>query len=70
MRLKARILIEIDTRDFVDATGHKKKIEDIFKIVKGRYRQASLDFRQPFADARAASGPLRHYTGRMCEYEE
>lgn len=69
MRLTARISIDIDARDPVATLGHEKILEGIFSTVKDRYPQASLEYRQSDA-AQPRTPPLRHYTGRMCEYDD
>lgn len=73
MRLRAQIVIDIDARDFSDAATHEEKVAEIYALVRKEYGQAHLEFRQRRQRPRRIEEQtqhLRHYTGRMADYEE
>jgi hypothetical protein len=73
MRLRAQIVIDIDAGDFSEAAGHQKRLERLFQAVRSEYDQAHLEFRQRRQRTLRTGAPaegLRHYTGRMAEYEK
>jgi hypothetical protein len=71
MRLRAQITVDIEVRDFAEAASHQKEVENMFGLVKARYEQAVLEFRQRRERVRRQPNDerLRHYTGNMSEYE-
>lgn len=73
MRLRAQIVIDIDAGDFSEAASHQQRLERLFEAVRVEYDQAHLDFRQRrqrTLRTRASAEGLRHYTGKMAEYEK
>ena len=73
MRLQARIRIDIEAADSVDATTHQQRVAQLYELVRGAYDQAQLDFhrRQRRTLRRHIPvGPVKHYTGCMSEYDE
>jgi hypothetical protein len=73
MRLRAQIVIDIEARDFSDAASHEEKVAQIYDLVREQYGQAHLEFRQRRQRPRRLgeqTQQVRHYTGRMADYEE
>lgn len=71
MKLCGQISVELTVDDYIAAADHQKKLEDILKLVRSAYPDATLAMRErrqrkaaPTTRApRAASGALSRYEG-------
>lgn len=72
MRLRAQFTIDIDVGDFAEAAKHQERLEQFYEMLHEEYDQAQWEFRQ--RRERNSRQPvyagMRHYTGRMGEYDE
>ncbi|HVI32066.1 hypothetical protein [Phenylobacterium sp.] len=70
MKLCGQISVELSVDDFIEAADHQRRLEDILRLVRDSYPEATLAMRErrqrkPLSLARApeppASGALRRY---------
>ena len=73
MKLRAQLVIDIDTEDFVSAADHQRRVHRILHEVKKDYPGATLEMkeRRPRpAPAERPGLPVRQHTGRLHAYRE
>lgn len=73
MKLWGQISVELNVEDFVEAADHQKRLEEILRVVKDAYPEATLAMRErrqrrPTPIVRARPPGLG--TGRLNEYAE
>lgn len=70
MKLCGQISVELSVDDFIEAADHQRRLEDILRLVRDSYPEATLAMRErrqrkPLSLARApeapAAGALRRY---------
>ncbi|HEY8615030.1 hypothetical protein [Phenylobacterium sp.] len=72
MKLCGQISVELNVDDFIQAADHQRRLEDILRLVKDHYPEATLAMRErrqrkPLALARA---PRPGGSGAVSRYAE
>ncbi|MBX7247564.1 MAG: hypothetical protein K1X35_00770 [Caulobacteraceae bacterium] len=71
--LRAQVTIDLNAADFATAADHQRRIEDLMSVIRERYPEASLEFRERRPRpprALPVKAPMRHYTGAVIDYAE
>ncbi len=73
MKLSGQISVELTVDDYIQAADHQKRLEDILKLVRDAYPNATLamrERRQRKAAPLTRAAPRAAATGALHRYEE
>src|SRR6478609_5448792 len=73
MKLCGQISVELNVDDYIEAADHQKRLEDILKLVRDAYPEATLamrERRQRKAMPLTRAAPRAGRTGALNRYDE
>jgi hypothetical protein len=73
MKLCGQISVELNVGDYIEAADHQKRLEDILKLVRAAYPEATLamrERRQRKATPLSRAAPKAATTGALNRYSD